>query len=162
MRKLLLLTALLLTAAVAWACGDKLMLVMGGARLSSHAVILAYEHQNTASSAVIRGLQSQPALRKAGHTVQVVEDPARLDSALKTGKYDLVMADVSDADDLTQLVRSAPSRPVVLPVAYNSSKEEQTAAQKKFHCLLKAPSNSDQYLAAIDQAMDWRSKAVRR
>src|SRR5436853_3805278 len=92
-----------LTAAVAWACGDKLMLVMGGARFSARAAILAYAHQNVTSSAVIRDLQSQAAVKKAGHTVQVVEDASRLDNALKTGKYDVVLADVADADDLSQL-----------------------------------------------------------
>src|SRR5690348_8352338 len=105
MRKSVILLLFVLTAAVAWACGDKLMLVMGAARLSTHAVILAYPHHNSASSTLIREIQFQPAVKKAGHTVQVIDDPARLDSALKTGKYDVVLADVADADDLTQLVR---------------------------------------------------------
>jgi hypothetical protein len=48
---------------------------------------------------------------------------------------------------------------VLLPVAFKASKEEQSAAQKKYHCLLKAPSDVDNYLAAIDQAMDWKLKA---
>jgi ABC-type amino acid transport substrate-binding protein len=88
-----------------------------------------------------------------------VEDAAGLDSALKAGKYDVVVVDVASAGEISQRLSTAPSKPVLLPVAFKASKEEQSAAQKKYHCLLKAPSDVDNYLAAIDQAMDWKLKA---
>ena len=162
MRKLLILGGVLATAG-AWACGDKLMLVMGvrfsQLKLAHPAAILAYPQQNSPSSALIRQIQHQPAVKKAGHRFQVVEDLLSLDDALRTGKYDIVLADVAVANELSEHVRSASSRPVVLPVAYNATKEEQSATQKKFHCLLKAPSDSEHYLASIDQAMEWKLKA---
>lgn len=162
MRRSLILLGFLLVGAVAWACGDKLMLIMGarGAliRPGHAAVILAYPGQN-ASASVIRGLPGQPVLKKAGHKFQVVEDAAGLDSALKAGKYDVVVVDVASAGEISQHLSTAPSKPVLLPVAFKASKEEQSAAQKKYHCLLKAPSDVDNYLAAIDQAMDWKLKA---
>ena len=99
-------------------------------------------------------------MKKAGHRIQVVEDPAGLDNALKGGKYDLVMADVANANELSQRMLSAPSKPVLLPVAFQASKEEQSAAQKKYHCLLKASGNSENYLTAIDQAMDWKLRKI--
>lgn len=164
MSRLLILPALLLVAAVAWACGDKLMLIMG-ARLqirSVHpALILAYPGQ-TPSATLIRDLQFQSAVKKAGHRIQVVEDPAGLDNALKSGKYDLVLADVAHANEVSQRVLSAPSKPVFLPVAFQASKEEQSSAQKKYRFLLKAPSKSENYLTAIDQAMDWKLKTIKR
>jgi DNA-binding NtrC family response regulator len=121
------------------------------------AVILAYPGQS-ASASVIRSLQAQPVMKKAGHKVQVVEDTAGLDSALKAGKYDVVVADMASAGEVSQHLLSATSKPVLLPVAFKASKEEQSAAQKKYHCLLKAPSDVENYLAAIDQAMDWKLK----
>ena len=162
MRRSLILTGLFLVAAVACACGDKLMLLMG-ARSSRMkpvhpALILAYPGQ-TASAPLIRDLRLHPALKKAGHRIQVVEDPAGLDNALKSQKYDLVMTDLAHANELSQRLLSAPSKPVILPVAFQASKEEQSAAQKKYHCLLKAPGNPENYLGAIDQAMDWKLKA---
>jgi hypothetical protein len=165
MRRPLILSGLFLVAAVAWACGDKLMLVMG-ARSSRikpvrPALILAYPGQ-TASAALIRDLQLQSVLKKAGHRIQVVEDSAGLDNALKGGKYDLVVADVTNASGLSERVSAAPSKPVLLPVAFQASKEEQSAAQKKYHCLLKAPSHPENYLEAIDQAMDWKLKTTSR
>jgi len=162
MRRPLILLGFLLTGAVAWACGDKLMLIMGARssmlRPGHTAMILAYPGQS-ASAEIIRSLQLQPVMKKAGHKFQVVEDPTGLDSALKAGRYDVVMADVASAGEISQHLSSAPSKPVLLPVAFKASKEEQSAAQKKYHCLLKAPSDAESYLAAIDQAMDWKLKA---
>ncbi|HEY2013767.1 MAG TPA: hypothetical protein VGH38_09720 [Bryobacteraceae bacterium] len=165
MRRSLILLGLLLVGAVAWACGDKLMLVMGS-RYSQikplhPAAILAFPGQS-ASAEVIRSLQSQPAFKKAGHRVQVVEDSAGFGNALKAGKYDVVIADVANAGELSQQVSSAASKPVLLPVAFKATKEEQSAAQKKYHCLLKVPGDTGNYLAAIDQAMEWKFKGASR
>jgi hypothetical protein len=164
-RKSLILLTLLLVGTIAWACGDKLMLVMG-ARSSQikplhPAVILAYPGQS-ASAALIRSLESQPVFRKAGYRFQFVENSAGLDHALKAGKYDVVLADIGDANGLSQEVSSAASRPILLPVAFKASKEEQSAAQKKYHCLLKAPSNPENYVEAIDQAMELKLKGTAR
>lgn len=164
MRKLLILLSLFSATAVAWACGDKLMLIMGArsSQLRLHpAAILAYPGQS-ASAALIRNLQLQPAVRRAGHRFQVIEDPAGLDNALKANKYDVVLADMANAGEVSQHVSAASSKPVLLPVAFKASKEEQSAVQKKYHCLLKAPSDPDSYLAAIDQAMDWKLKTAHR
>ena len=152
-------------AAVAWGCGDKLMLVMG-MRASEikpvhPAAILAMPGKSP-SAAIIRNMQGQAAFKKAGHRFQVVEDSAGLNQALKNGKFDVVIADMSQAGEVSQQAASAASKPVVLPVAYKPSKEEQSEAQKKYHCLLKAPGNTDNYLAAIDQAMEWKLKGVAR
>ena len=165
MRRLVILPGFLLVTAVAWACGDKLMLIMG-ARASQikpahSALILAYPGE-TASAALIRDLQLQPALKKAGHRIQIVENAAALDNALKGGKYDLVLTDVANANEVSQRVSSAPSKPMLLPVVFRAAKEEQSAAQKKYHCLLKAPANPESYLTAIDQAMDWKLKTLSR
>jgi hypothetical protein len=161
-RSLILLGLLFIAVAVALACGDKLMLIMGARssliRPGHAASILAYPGQNP-SSGLIRNLQLQPLMKKAGHRFQVVEDAAGLDSALKAGKYDVVMADVANAGEVSQHLSSAPSKPVLLPVAFKASKDEQSTAQKKYHCLLKAPGDAENYLAAIDQAMDWKLKA---
>ena len=141
------------------------MLVMG-ARFSQikplhPAVILAFPGQSS-SAPVIRSLASQPALRKAGHRFQLVEDSAGLDSALKTGKYDVVLADLSNAPQLTRDLASAASKPVLLPVAFHATRQEQSAAQKQYHCLMKAPGDSENYLAAIEQAMEFKIKEARR
>jgi DNA-binding NtrC family response regulator len=145
------------------------MLLTGGARFGQvntgarPASILAYSRQNSQVSGIVQELERQPALHKAGHKLVAVQDFSGFDQALKSGKYDLVLADSADADGLAQEIRSAPSRPVLLPVLYRPTKTEATAVEKKFHCLLKAPASPNHYLAAIGDAMERRSaKPLRR
>jgi hypothetical protein len=69
---------------------------------------------------------------------------------------------VAVADQLSQHVTASPFHPVVLPVAYKSTKVEDSATQKKYHCLLKTPVDSDQYFEAIDQALQWKAKTATR
>jgi hypothetical protein len=165
-RKLLICLPLFLTTAVGWACGDKLMLVMrirlAQFKLGHPITILAYTQRDSPSSASVRQIQLQPDVKKAGHRFQFVEDSAKLDDALKTEKYDVVVADVAVADQLSQRVQSSPSHPVMLPVSYKGTKAEDSATQKKYHCLLKTPGGADQYFDAIDQALRWKAKAFAR
>jgi len=165
MRKLFTVLPLL-TATVALACGDKLMLIMrvrlAQLKLGRPISILAYAQPSLPSSALVRQIQLQPAVKKAGHRFQFIDDTASLDDALKAAKYDLVLADVAVADQLSERVKSSPFRPVVVPVSYKATKGEDSATQKKYHCLLKTPSDSDQYFEAIDQALQWKAKAVAR
>ena len=172
MRKLFpmswILATALLAGTVAFACGDKLMLLVGSARYGgvysgAHpASILAYGRENSLVPEVVRDLAHRPALKKSGHTFQSVEDSSGLDEALKTGKYDLLMVDAADADRLqSRLLRqaeSAFSRPTVLPVISKSNKAEANQVEKKFHCVLRAPGSVSHYLTAIDEAMESRSK----
>ena len=166
MRKLVVPLSFFLAVTVAYACGDKLMLVMrlraAQLKLGHPVMILAYAQRNLPSSDLVRQIQSQPAVRKAGHRFQFVEDGTNLDEALKTTKYDLVLADVAVAESLSERLQSSPFRPVVLPVAYKSTKQENSATQKKFHCLLKTPTNSEAYFDAIDQALQWKVKIATR
>jgi CheY-like chemotaxis protein len=166
MRKLVVPLAFFLAVTVAYACGDKLMLVMrlraAQLKLGHPVTILAYAQPDLPSSDLVRQIQSQPAVRKAGHRFEFVEDGTNLDEALKATKYDLVLADVALADSLRQRLQSSPFRPMVVPVAYKSTKQEDSATQKKFHCLLKTPSSSDAYFDAIDQALQWKAKVATR
>jgi len=172
MRKLfivvLVAAAATLAAVAALACGDKLMLLARGARFGQvfhHAQavsILAYTRQNSAVPAVVRDLELQPALKQAGDNLHVVEDRTALDEALKTGKYDLVLADVTDAESLEEQVRSAPSNPKMLLVIYKPSKAEETAKGKKVQSGGGAPGKAENYMAAIYKAMELKLKGGAR
>jgi ABC-type amino acid transport substrate-binding protein len=159
----MVVAAVALGPIVAFACGDKLILLIGNARYrqvyNAHpASILAFTHQNSVVPGIISELEHQSPLKRGGHKFYSVDDLAGLDEALKAGQYDLVLADVADADGLEQHLQSAPSKPVVLPVVYNSTKAEAKAVEKKFHCVLKAPGSPSNYLTAIDDAMEVRLK----
>ena len=159
----LVVAAVALVPAVAVACGEKLMLLIGHSRYqqiyNTHpASILALARQNSAVPEIVGELEHQPPLMRGGHKFYSVEDLSRLDEALKAGQYDIVLADVSDADGLEQHLQSARFKPVVLPVVYNSTKAEAKAVEKKFHCILKAPGSPSNYLTAIADAMEVRLK----
>jgi hypothetical protein len=165
-RKPLIFVPLFLTTAIAWACGDKLMLIMrvrlAQLKLGHPVAILAYTQRDFPSSASVRQFQLQPDVKKAGHRFQFIDDSAKLDEALKTAKYDVVVADVAVADQVSELVTTSPFHPVMLPVSYKGSKAVDSATQKKYHCLLKTPGGEDEYFDAIDQALRWKAKTVAR
>ena len=161
----LALGIIVFTAAVAFACGDKLALIGAFGRFHQvnagihPASVLAYAPKNSALPEVVRDLQSQAALKRVGHKFYAVEDSTKLDEALRTGKYDLLLADAADAESLERQAQSAPSRPTLLPVVYKSSKAEANAVEKRFHCVLKAPASPSNYIAAIDDAMELKLKS---
>jgi len=97
-------------------------------------------------------------LLKAGHKLQTVEERSRLDDALKTGHYDLVLVDLADAPGVEEELRAAPKPPVVVPVVYEGTKAEGEAVKKHYRCLLKAPDKSGNYLNAIDRALEEKDK----
>jgi len=140
------------------------MLLVGSARFrqvfagSRPATILAYSRQNSPVRRLVKDIEYQSTLNHAGYKVFAIEDRARLDETLKTGKFDLLLVDAADAEGFEPQARSAPSRPLVLPVVYKSTKAEATSVERKFHCVLKAPSSPDRYLAAIDEAMSVKLK----
>src|SRR5215831_14563925 len=131
-------------------------------KLGHPVTVLAYTQRDFPSSASVRQFQVQPDVKKAGHRFQFVDDSGKLDEALKAEKYDVVVADVAVADQLSDRVKASPYHPVILPVSYKGTKADDSATQKKYHCLLKTPGGADQYFDAIDQALQWKAKTVAR
>jgi hypothetical protein len=151
-----------------FACGDKLMLTTGNLRFRQvnesprPASILAYTPRNSRVAEVVKELERQSAGKRVGLTFYSLDDPAKLDEVLKAQKYDLLLVDAGDADNLERQARWVPSKPVVLPVVYQASKAAAAEAEKKFHCVLTAPNSPGRYLLAIDRAMEFKLKAHSR
>ena len=172
MRKLLDAALLLavsgLLSTTAFACGDKLVLSIGNLRFRQvnesprPASILAYTPGNSRVAEVVKELEQQSAGKRVGLTFYSLDDPGRLDEVLRAQKYDLLLVDAGDADNLQRHAQSVPSKPVVLPVVYQSSKSAAAEAEKRFHCVLTAPNSAGRYLSAIDRAMEFKLKAGSR
>lgn len=157
------LAALILGGTLAWTCGDKLLVLGRGVRFqgenpSQSASILIYLHATSPASAAVGDPKFQSALRDAGHKVQAVGSREELGQALKTGKYDILLADYADAAALEPAAQAAPSKPVLLPAIFNGTKAEAAAAEKHYGCVLKMPGRTGHYLAMVDKAMELRSK----
>jgi hypothetical protein len=156
-------TIVLFAATLVYACGDKLLVLNRGLRFhdlfSSHpASILLYTPSGSRTSDAINDGQLKSALVKAGHKLQMIGQRSRLNDALRTGRYDLVLIDLADAASVDDELRTAHTPPVVMPVVYEGTKAEVEAVKKQYRCLLKTPDKSRNYLNAIDRALDEKAK----
>src|SRR5207249_1154684 len=117
-----------LISTAAFACGDKLILTIGNLRFRQmsagprSASILAYTPRNSPVGEVMKDLEQQSAGKRTGLTLRSFDDPARLEEALRIHKYDLLLVDAGDADNLQRQAQSVPSKPVIVPVVPQSSK----------------------------------------
>jgi hypothetical protein len=169
MRKVLVLMAVLLGMApsfwtVAYACGDKFLVVGRSARFNQvyaaiyPAAILLYAHAERGAPTAVLNLQFQNNLTRAGHRLQVVNDEWQLEQTLRTGNFDLVLADVSDVESTKAKAEQSASKPTVLPVMYKPTKAEAEAVRTRFQCELKSSDRAVRYLAVIDDQMEVRVK----
>jgi DNA-binding NtrC family response regulator len=162
---LTLITLGLLTySSIANACGDKFLVLGKGLRYErAHAAvhpgsILIYENKNLEDPKA--GNDLEKALKKAGHTIQTVNDVSKLDATLRSGKFDLVLLNLSDATLLEEQIIKSPSRPAVIPIIYNRTGDEVAAAGKQYDCVLKAASKNTNVLQIVDDAVGDRKKGA--
>ena len=147
-----------------FACGDKLVLLGRGIRFqrmlaTKHpATILVYLNPGTGISAADREYQVRSLLKLAGHKPRSVTSAAELTMELGSGKYDLVLADYSDAPALEKEIQAAKARPALIPVVYNPSANQRAAAEKEYSCLITPSKTNYDLLNVVDQAMVSRAE----
>ncbi len=145
------------------ACGDKFMLVGRGVKFQRAyaaihpASIVIYAHPQRSAAKAIRDPRLQSDLKQAGHRVVLVESDEALARALESDKVDVVLTDVADADRTSSQGATSPSRPTVLPVMYEPTREEAKEIESRYRCRLKSSDRPDRYLATIDDAMQARA-----
>lgn len=145
------------------ACGDKFLLLGRGVKYHrayaaiypASIVIYAVPQRNAAKA--IRDPRLQNELKLAGHRVSIVETEAALARALSSERVDLVLTDVADADATAKQGGASASKPTVLPVMYEPTREEVKAIEARYQCRLKSSDRADRYLATIDDAMKVRA-----
>jgi hypothetical protein len=155
------------------ACGDKLMMLGRGIRFQSKhtpraAAVLLYLPQS-ATGQPLTDPKLETALREAGHAVRAVTAPADLDAALRTGTYDVVLANVTDAPELERVKGVAERNTVVLPAIYlvtpgaqpvakQQSRADRDKAAKDFTVIVEVPGRPGHYCHAVDKAMELKLK----
>ena len=160
----LLVSALILSSgSPARGCGDKLLVLgrsvsFGALTGLRPANILAYLHVGTPGSALLSDPQLQSVLKKAGHQLHVVENAGEFNVALRSGKYDLVLADLADATAMESALKSNPGSPVIVPVLSDPTKAEVATAERHYRCVLKSEKKGSNYLSAIDRALEVKLK----
>jgi len=150
-------------AGSAQACGDKFVLLGRGVKFQRAyaaiypASIVIYAQPQRHAAKAIRDPRLQSDLKQAGHRVSLVETEAALVRALASERVDLVLTDVADADRTATEGASSPSKPIVLPVMYEPTKEEVKRIEARYQCRLKSSDKADRYLVTIDDAMKVRA-----
>jgi hypothetical protein len=145
------------------ACGDKFLMVGRGvkfqrayAAIHPASIVIFAESQRNAAKA-IREPRLQADLKLAGHRVELIESEAALARALASAKVDLVLTDAADADRVARQGAASASKPTVLPVMYQPTRDEAKAIEAMYHCRLNSSDRTDRYLATIDDAMKVRA-----
>lgn len=160
------LALVLVAAAPALACGDKLVLLGRGIRFqrmlaTKHpAAILVYLRPESGISAADREYHLDSLLKLAGHKPHAVTNAAEFTKELGSNSYDLVLADYSDAAGLEKEVRSSKAKPTLVPVVYNPTEAERAAAEKQYSCLVAPAKKNYEMLTVIDDAMASRGNGT--
>jgi hypothetical protein len=122
------------------------------------ASILVYLNPGAGISAADREYQIRSLLKLAGHKPRAVTTAAELTTELGSGKYDVVLADYSDASSLKKEVHTAKASPALIPVVYNPSTDQRAAAEKQYSCLITPAKKNYDLLKVVDQVMVSRAE----
>jgi hypothetical protein len=144
-------------------CGDKFVLIGGGARVNRSKFpsrVLVFMNPASRIPAAEKEFHVEATLAAAGHKPKVVESAAEVEKALASGQYDLVLADLADVPMLRKECSSSASKPAVLPLLYKPTSEELAAAEKEANCLARPSRKSSDLLAVIDETMQSRQKGL--
>ena len=174
MQRLIKLTVvvLLFNACSAAACGDKLLVLDHGPRFPVDtadypASILFYVNPDSPGSEKIEFTRLRAIMTQAGHHFRSVTGREELAGALKTGRFDIVLADFADAPGLEEMIKASLSHPVLLPWVYQATKADarkakllETAAKERYQFALMAPFKVGKFLSTIDTTMELKSKRI--
>ena len=168
------MTVVILNPALVEACGEKLLTLGRAIRFQSRhtpraASVLLYLPQ-TGAAQPLTDPNLESALREAGHAVRAATTSADLESALRSGNYDVVLANLTDAPDLERAQAVTDRNAVVLPAVYliapaqqpiPQAKADRDSASKAFGVVVEVPGRPGHYCAAVDKAMDLKLKRER-
>ena len=149
------------------ACGDKLLVL--GRRVRSQRAhgatrrgsVLVFLDAGGQLEAALREMRLKRDLELAGHTLRVVSTQGDLVEQIRSGAYDILLADISEVTKIASELLAAPGSPTVLPVVVNATGDEWAEAEASFACIRQSPSAGKHYLAVIEEVLVQR-RAQRR
>ena len=152
------------------ACGDKLLMLGRGIRFQSKhtpraASILLYLPAGTRA---LSDPSIESALREAGHKLRSVTTKEEFAAELRSGPYEVVLTDLSQAAEVQRTLPTDAASPFVLPAVYllapagqQPSKSDTAKAAKEFGLVLAVPGRAGHYCATVDKAMELKLKKDR-
>jgi hypothetical protein len=156
-----LLVSALLVSHIAHACGDKLLVLGRPLRFDSRpAAILAFVPTASPLESLLSKPQWVAAMERGRHRLRVVQNPEQLANALKSERFDLVLADSTNAVALRSQFATSLSAAVLVPMVDSASRDALRTAQKEYGVAMKSPAKTGDYLFAIGVAVDLHDRRV--
>jgi hypothetical protein len=148
---------LLLNLTAAIACGDKTLRIGRGARFKrpAHpAAVLIYIAADAPATTMEKVPRLQQFLKTYGnHKARIVQGADKLNEALDSGHYDVVLSNLVEAPSVQKQIESFASKPAVVPMVLKGMKNQLAAAQKQYRYIVKDPNYIEDYLDAIEGVM---------
>lgn len=151
-----------LTASNGFGCGDKFVVFGRGVRFqrayaAAHpAAILVYSSRSSRIAAAEDRDRLLSVLRLVGHRPHAVTTEEELLAALKSGEFDIVLMDVSESEGVSEKVTHASSRPTIVPLLFNPTREELATIERQNSCAVQFTKRSHELLLVIDDVMKQR------
>ena len=154
-------------AAEARACGDKLLVIGRHPRSQrahgavQRASILVLLDDRGHLQEALREMRLERDLQLAGHRLRMVSTTGNLVEQVRSGDYDILMADISEASVFPPELLAAPGSPTLLPVIVNATGDEWAEAEARFSCVRRSPSAGKHHLTVIEKLMRQRQAQAR-
>lgn len=145
------------------ACGDK-SLSAGGIRIQRAiaarypATVLIYAPATSRVPSAMQVLHFQDTLVKVGHKYQEVTSSLELQASLATGQFNVVLADLGDLPLVQQQLDAVSTPAAVVAVTPKLTKAEAAVAAMASRFVITAPSNANEYLRTIADAVRLKGK----
>ena len=164
MKKLLVFLVILAGVAVSsdavlQACGSKFLVSSRGARyqrilasIKPTNILWYYEQDENTPEDEQWNPDTEKWLNQIGHTLELTVDADSFLGAAKNGEFDVLLVNVEEARELqTEMASLAPDA-AVLPILTFPTRSQYTQARKEFGIVMKLPTTSPKFLAAIEKA----------
>ena len=112
--------------------------------------ILIYGNPSSSAVSAVSNKDFSETLATVGHDVSQCDGPTSCSKALSSRKYDVVLADPSDAANLKS--GSSAGGPAVVPVMLKASKDELAATKATFGEAFEASRGSLRLLSVLNHA----------
>ena len=139
------------------ACGSQFLVGSRAARYqrmqraANPSTILIYWRQDVNTpEEKRRDAEFKANLEKVGHKIEVATDPDAFQSAMGTGRFNIVMMNLQDARQMQAQVQS--SSAVLLPLVAFATRPEYSQAKKEFGLALSRPTTMRKLLSAVEKA----------
>ena len=164
MKKLLVFLVILAGVAVSGdavlqACGSKFLVSSRGARyqrilasIKPTNILWYYEQDENAPEDEQWNPDTGKWLNQIGNTLELTVDADSFLGAAKNGEFDVLLVNIEEARELqTEMASLAPDA-AVLPILMFPTRSQYSEARKEFGIVMKLPTTSPKFLAAIEKA----------